>query len=127
MTPYEVFFFSSGGVEEKWTRKDLGEERANVFLGFPLGGLLSLAIMACAALVLLPRGIEVSTLGRSRCRWRVALGKVGLAFALVGFVAATFGAALRDGPLGRLLASPSTSAGSGASSCHRSGRAGSTC
>ena len=22
MTPYEVFFFSSGGVEEKWTAKD---------------------------------------------------------------------------------------------------------
>ena len=28
----------------------------NVFLGFPLGGLLSLSIMVCAALVLLPRG-----------------------------------------------------------------------
>ena len=24
MTPYEVFFFSSGGVEERWSAKDLG-------------------------------------------------------------------------------------------------------
>ncbi len=31
MTPYEVFFFSSGGVEEKWTEKDLVTSRANVW------------------------------------------------------------------------------------------------
>ncbi len=64
MTPYEVFFFSSGAVEEKWTRKDLGTERANVFVGFPLGGLLSLGIAACAAVVLLPQAIEVTTLSQ---------------------------------------------------------------
>ena len=43
MTPYEVFFFSSGAVEERWTRRDLMVNRANVYLGFSLGGLLSLA------------------------------------------------------------------------------------
>ena len=37
MTPYEVFFFSSGAVEEGWTKKDLALERVNVYLGFPLG------------------------------------------------------------------------------------------
>jgi manganese transport protein len=97
MTPYEVFFFSSGGVEEKWRRKDLIEARMNVFLGFPLGGTLSLAIMTCAALVMLPRGIEVSTLGQVGLPVAVALGKIGIAFALVGFVAATFGAACETG------------------------------
>lgn len=35
MTPYEVFFFSSGGVEEGWSRQDLMEARANVLVGFP--------------------------------------------------------------------------------------------
>src|SRR5262245_16550911 len=35
MTPYEVFFFSSGAVEERWTRSDLGVNRANVYVGFP--------------------------------------------------------------------------------------------
>jgi Mn2+/Fe2+ NRAMP family transporter len=54
MTPYEVFFFSSGAVEEKWTVKDLGTSRLNVLVGFPLGGVLSVAIAACAAVVLLP-------------------------------------------------------------------------
>jgi Mn2+/Fe2+ NRAMP family transporter len=94
MTPYEVFFFSSGAVEEGWTRKDLRLERLNVYLGFPLGGLLSLAIAATAAVVFLPRGIEVDHLDQVALPVVLALGKVGLAFVIVGFVAATFGAAL---------------------------------
>jgi hypothetical protein len=49
MTPYEVFFFSSGAVEEGWSTKDLGKSRLNVIVGFPLGGLLSLAIASGAA------------------------------------------------------------------------------
>jgi Mn2+/Fe2+ NRAMP family transporter len=97
MTPYEVFFFSSGGVEEKWTRKDLMVERANVLIGFPLGAMLSLSIAACATLVLKPRGIEVSTLGQIGLPVAFAAGKVALAFLILGFVAATFGAALETG------------------------------
>jgi Mn2+/Fe2+ NRAMP family transporter len=94
MTPYEVFFFSSGGVEEKWTRRDLVTARANVFVGFPLGGLLSLAIAGCAAVLYLPAGIQVSTLGQVTLPVAVALGKLGLAIVLIGVFAATFGAAL---------------------------------
>jgi Mn2+/Fe2+ NRAMP family transporter len=97
MTPYEVFFFSSGIVEEGWTVKDLGLVRANVFLGFPLGGVLSLAIAGCTAVVLGPLDIGVDTLGQVGLPVAVALGKVGLAIALVGFVAATFGAACETG------------------------------
>jgi Mn2+/Fe2+ NRAMP family transporter len=94
MTPYEVFFFSSGGVEERWTRRDLAISRANVFVGFPLGGLLSLALMASTAIVFAPRGIQVSHLSQAALPTALALGKVGLALVIVGFFAATFGAAL---------------------------------
>jgi Mn2+/Fe2+ NRAMP family transporter len=97
MSPYEVFFFSSGGVEEGWTRKDLITARMNVFIGFPLGAALSLIIAATAALVLLPRGIEVDTLGQIGLPVAFAAGKVALAIAILGFVAATFGAALETG------------------------------
>jgi len=97
MTPYEVFFFSSGGVEEKWTEKDLGTSRLNVFVGFPLGGLLSFAIAISAALVLLPAGIEVDTLGQVGLPVSEAVGRVGIAIALLGFFAATFGAACETG------------------------------
>ncbi|MBW9095505.1 divalent metal cation transporter [Microbacterium jejuense] len=94
MTPYEVFFFSSGAVEEGWTAKDLSTERANVFVGFPLGGILSLAIAACAAVVLLPQAIEVTSLSQIVLPVAEAGGQLALAFAIVGILAATFGAAL---------------------------------
>jgi Mn2+/Fe2+ NRAMP family transporter len=94
MTPYEVFFFSSGAVEERWTVKDLGTSRLNVLVGFPLGGILSIAIAACAAIVLLPAGIEVTTLSQVVTPVVAAGGKLALAFVIVGILAATFGAAL---------------------------------
>jgi Mn2+/Fe2+ NRAMP family transporter len=94
MTPYEVFFFSSGAVEEHWSTSDLSENRLNVFLGFPLGGFLSLSLMALATLVLLPNGITVDHLSQAALPVSVAIGKIGLALMIVGFFAATFGAAL---------------------------------
>jgi manganese transport protein len=81
MTPYEVFFFSSGAIEEKWTEKDLG-------------GLLSIAIAGCAAVVLLPASIDVTSLSQVVLPVAEAGGKVALSFAIVGILAATFGAAL---------------------------------
>ncbi|MEY2471638.1 MAG: hypothetical protein QOK28_967 [Actinomycetota bacterium] len=94
MTPYEVFFFSSGAVEEKWSDSDLATNRANVFIGFPLGGLLSLALMAGASLALAPRGISVDALSQVALPTAFVMGKIGLAILLVGIFAATFGAAL---------------------------------
>ncbi|GIG25932.1 Nramp family divalent metal transporter [Cellulomonas denverensis] len=94
MTPYEVFFFSSGAVEEKWSRKDLSQSRLNVLVGFPLGGLLSLAIAGCAAVVLMPLSIEVGSLSQIVLPVAEAGGKLALAVVIVGIVAATFGAAL---------------------------------
>jgi manganese transport protein len=94
MTPYEVFFFSSGAVEEGWTVKDLSRSRANVLVGFPLGGLLSLAIAGCAAVVLLPQLISVTALSQVMLPVAMAGGKVLLALIILGIVAATAGAAL---------------------------------
>jgi len=94
MTPYEVFFFSSGAIEEGWKAADLNQSRLNVLVGFPLGGLLSFAIAGCAAVVLRPQSIEVSSLSQIAISAAAGGGKIALAVAIVGFVAATFGAAL---------------------------------
>ena len=94
MTPYEVFFFSSGAVEEHWTAKDLGTSRLNVMIGFPLGGVLSIAIATCTSIVLLPNQIEVTSLSQTVTPVVAAGGKLALAFVIIGIVAATFGAAL---------------------------------
>jgi manganese transport protein len=94
MTPYEVFFFSSGAVEEGWTTKDLSQSRLNVLVGFPLGGVLSLAIAGCSAIILLPQAIEVTSLSQVMLPVAEGGGKILLAVIILGVVAATFGAAL---------------------------------
>ncbi len=97
MTPYEVFFFSSGAVEEGWSTTDLIVNRMNVYLGFPLGGALALAVMVAATLFLQPRGIDPTHLSQVALPVVLVLGKVGLAFTIFAFFAATFGAALETG------------------------------
>lgn len=94
MTPYEVFFFSSGAIEHGWTTDDFTNMRMNVLVGFPLGGLLALAIQGVAAVVLHPQGIAAESLAMTVLPVSVALGKVGVAFAILGIVAATFGATM---------------------------------
>jgi Mn2+/Fe2+ NRAMP family transporter len=94
MTPYEMYFFSSGAIESRWTRKDLIEMRVNVVLGFPLGGLLAIAIQAAAYLVFFAPGVQVEHLTQTVLPVAVALGKTGLVIAIIGVFAATFGATL---------------------------------
>ncbi|WP_030437330.1 NRAMP family divalent metal transporter [Actinoplanes subtropicus] len=94
LTPYEVFFFSSGAVEERWSRKDLLTSRVNVFVGFPLGGLLAFALMLTSAAVFQPLGASVDTLSQAAMPAAIAFGKIGMAVAILGFFAATFGAAM---------------------------------
>lgn len=94
MTPYEMFFFSSGGVEHRWKPRDIVEMRINVIVGFPLGGLLAIAIQAVAFLVFFDAGITVEHISQTALPVAVALGKVGLIVAIVGIFAATFGATL---------------------------------
>lgn len=94
MTPYVVFFFSSGGAEERWSRKDLRTERVNTLLGFPLGGLLSVGIAGAAAVVLAPLGVRVDTLSQIVLPVAVTLGLAGVVVALIGIFATTFGACL---------------------------------
>jgi manganese transport protein len=81
-------------VEEHWSSKDLAQSRANVLIGFPLGGVLSVAIAAGAAIVLLPKTIDVTSLSQAVLPVSTAGGTIAVAVLLVGFVAATFGAAL---------------------------------
>ncbi|MDQ3953940.1 MAG: Nramp family divalent metal transporter [Actinomycetota bacterium] len=94
MTPYEVFFFSSGVVEHKWTRENLREIRVNNLIGYPIGGALAIGIQAVAYLALKPRGIAVEHLSQTTLPVTIAFGKVGLAMAIIGIVAATFGSVL---------------------------------
>jgi len=94
LMPYEVFFFSSGAIEQHWAKRDLPVLRANVFIGFPLGAAVTLSLMLGASLVLGPRQIDVGHLYQAALPTSVALGKWALIVVLLGFFACTFGAAL---------------------------------
>jgi manganese transport protein len=94
MIPYEVYFYSSGAVEERWRPKDLGTNRANVLVGYSLGGVLSFALMISAGALLLPRGISADLLGTVALVAEAPLGQIGLILALVGTLFAVSGAAI---------------------------------
>src|ERR1019366_57476 len=51
MNPYEVFFYSSGAIEEKWTGKDFVTNRTTTLLGFSLGSSIVISMMVVAAMV----------------------------------------------------------------------------
>jgi Mn2+/Fe2+ NRAMP family transporter len=94
MTPYEVYFYSSGGVEEEWTPKDLGLNRANAIIGYGLGGTLSVALMIVGATVFLGNGISPEHLGTIALGAEVPLGEIGLLVAIVGILFAVGGASI---------------------------------
>ncbi|MFF0659241.1 NRAMP family divalent metal transporter [Micromonospora tulbaghiae] len=97
VSPYEVFFFSSGGVEERWSAADLARARSNVLVGFPVGGFLALSLIAVATVAYHPSGASLSTLDEVARPVATALGGAGLAAAVLAFFAVTFGAALETG------------------------------
>jgi Mn2+/Fe2+ NRAMP family transporter len=92
--PYEVYFYSSGAIEERWTPEDLGTNRANAIIGYSLGGLLSFSLMIVAGALFHPLGVEPEKLGTAALGAEVPLGEVGLLLALIGILFAVSGAAI---------------------------------
>ena len=94
LMPYEIYFYSSGGIEDKWTPKDLGGNFFNATIGFGLGGLLTMSLIMVGAIALKPRGIEPEVLGSSVLPAAQALGMKGVLLALLGMLFAIGGAAV---------------------------------
>jgi manganese transport protein len=97
MTPYEVYFYSSGGIEERWTAKDLGMNRLNAVIGYALGGLLSVAIIITTAQTLHPIGIAPESIGTVALSAQLPLGQWALWAAMIGMFFAIGGATVDAG------------------------------
>ena len=93
ISPYEVYFYSSGAVEDRWTVKDLWLNKVTVFLGFGLGALLSISLLVVSAEVLQPRSISPEHLGTTALT-AAQLGFIPLLLGLVGMLFAVGGAAV---------------------------------
>jgi manganese transport protein len=92
LMPYEIYFYSSGAVEEGWDERDMKVNKANAFVGFGLGALLSVAIMIAAAQVLKPATISPESVGSVALIAQSTYGELGLILALVGILFAVGGA-----------------------------------
>jgi Mn2+/Fe2+ NRAMP family transporter len=94
MMPYEIYFYSSGAIEEKWTLEDLPVNRANSGLGFPLGGLIAATLTVVAAQQLMPLQLTPDSLATTLQEALHALGPVGFYAAALGAFAAIGGATI---------------------------------
>jgi manganese transport protein len=93
--PYEVYFYSSGGVEDGWVPPhDLKLNKLTAIVGYSLGAVLSISIMVVAAELFLPAGIEPGFLGTVALAAQTPLGEAGLLLALLGMFFAISGAAI---------------------------------
>jgi Mn2+/Fe2+ NRAMP family transporter len=93
ISPYLFMFYSSGAVEDGWGVDDLSTNRATAVLGMSFGGVLSAAVLIAAALVFLPRGVQIDRYEQAALMLPPVLGHTGFVLFLASLGIACFGAA----------------------------------
>jgi Mn2+/Fe2+ NRAMP family transporter len=94
MFPYEVYFYSSGGIEEGWGPKDMLTNRLTSIVGMGLGSILAIAILANSAQLFGPVNVDPEVPGSAALQAAIPFGKWGLILALLGMFFAVAGAAV---------------------------------
>ena len=94
MFPYEVYFYSSGGIEEGWSLKDILTNRVTAIVGMGLGSLLGIAILSSSAQLFGPANVDPAIPGSAALEAAIPFGKWGLIIALLGMFFAVAGAAV---------------------------------
>jgi Mn2+/Fe2+ NRAMP family transporter len=97
ISPYLLNFYSTGAVEEKWTEKDVGQNRAVAALGMGFGSCVSVGVVVVAALVLEPRGIRVDQYHQAALTLPPVFGHWGIPLFAAALFIGCFGAALEVG------------------------------
>jgi Mn2+/Fe2+ NRAMP family transporter len=94
ISPYLMYFYSSGAIEEKWDRSYVVMNRIIAGFGMFFGGFLAMAVLVAAALAFQPRGIQVETFPQAALLMTGALPKWGFYLFALSMLFACFGAAL---------------------------------
>jgi manganese transport protein len=92
--PYEVYFYSSGAIEENWSRKDLPINRVTTIVGFALGSLLAISLLINAAVLFSVKHVDPQMPATVALQAAVPFGQTGLVLALTGMFFAFAGAAI---------------------------------
>jgi Mn2+/Fe2+ NRAMP family transporter len=94
MFPYELYFYSSGAIEDGWSGADLGTNRLTSLLGMGLGSTVAIAILCLSAQQFGPRGISPDMIGAVVMQPGLPYGKLGILLGLLGILFAIGGAAI---------------------------------
>jgi len=94
ISPYLMYFYSSGAIEDKWDKTYIPINRVIAVLGMSFGGVLSMAVLIAAALALRPNGIDISTFHQAALLMTTALPKWGFFLFAASMLFACLGAAL---------------------------------
>lgn len=94
ISPYLFYFYSSGAIEDKWDKGDLGVNRGVASLGMGFGSLVSLGLLVVAAMVFQPRGIQVDAYEQAALMLTQPFGYWGFILFAASLGIACFGAAL---------------------------------
>ena len=91
---YEVSFYSSGGIEDRWTTRDLAINKVTATVGFALGGLLVAALIVVGAALYRPANVVPQHLSSTVFGAAIPLGPWGFRLALAGIFFAVGAAAV---------------------------------
>ncbi|HEX8845273.1 MAG TPA: divalent metal cation transporter [Pyrinomonadaceae bacterium] len=97
ISPYLFYFYSSGAIEDKWNKNDLGVNRGVAAVGMSFGSFISLSLLIVSALVLFPRGIQVDRYEQAAMILTEPFGYWGFILFAASLGIACFGAALEAG------------------------------
>lgn len=93
VSPYLMYFYSSGAVEDRWDVSSLPINRAVSALGMTFGGMLSAAVLVGSAMVFLPRGIAIEHFEQLPMMLTGVLGRWGFILFTASLGITCFGAA----------------------------------
>lgn len=94
ISPYLMYFYSSGAIEDDWDRSYIPMNRVIAGFGMSLGGFLSMGVLIASALALRPRGLQVDTFPQAALLMTTALPRWGFYLFALSMLFACFGAAL---------------------------------
>ena len=94
ISPYLMYFYSSGAIEDKWDESYIPMNRIIAGFGMTFGGFLSMAVLVGSALALQPRGIDVEKFEQVALMMTPALIRWGFYLFAFAMLFACLGAAL---------------------------------
>lgn len=94
ISPYLVFFYSSGAIEDKWDESYLMVNRFVAGIGMIFGAVIGAGVMIVSAQILGPAGIRVDDYHQAALMMTPVWGHWGFLLFCISLAVATFGAAV---------------------------------